>query len=208
VLPTDAPAPPRPRAKPRLIAGVDEAGRGPLAGPVAVAAVILNPRRRIDGLDDSKKLTEARREALFPLIQERALAWRIEFVEVEEIDRINIFQATMTGMRRALLALAPQADLARVDGNHLPKGLPCRGEALIGGDAIEPSIMAASILAKVARDRLMQQLHQSWPQYGFDRHKGYSTAAHLTALRTHGPCPQHRRSFAPVRIEAEQRSLF
>ncbi|SDX02635.1 RNase HII [Lysobacter enzymogenes] len=198
----------RPRAKPRLIAGVDEAGRGPLAGPVAVAAVILHPRRRIDGLDDSKKLTETKREALFPLIQERALAWRIEFVEVEEIDRINIFQATMAGMRRALLALAPQADLARVDGNHLPKGLPCPGEALIGGDALEPSIMAASILAKVARDRLMLQLHDTWPQYGFDRHKGYSTAAHLAALRAHGPCPQHRRSFAPVRIEAEQRSLF
>lgn len=198
---------PRPR-KPRLVAGVDEAGRGPLAGPVAVAAVILHPRRRIDGLDDSKKLTEARREALFPLIQERALAWRIEFVEVEEIDRINIFQATMAGMRRALLALAPQAELARVDGNHLPRDLPCRGEALVGGDAIEPAIMAASILAKVARDRLMQQLHQTWPHYGFDRHKGYSTAAHLAALQAHGPCPQHRRSFAPVRVEAEQRSLF
>ncbi|QWP74647.1 ribonuclease HII [Lysobacter sp. K5869] len=196
------------RRKPRLIAGVDEAGRGPLAGPVAVAAVILHPRRRIDGLDDSKKLTEAKREALFPLIQERALAWRIEFVEVEEIDRINIFQATMAGMCRALTGLNPQADLARVDGNHLPKGLPCRGEALIGGDAIEPAIMAASILAKVARDRLMQQLHETWPHYGFDRHKGYSTAAHLAALQAHGPCPQHRRSFAPVRDAFVQTELF
>ena len=196
------------RARPRRIAGVDEAGRGPLAGPVAVAAVILNPRRRIDGLDDSKKLTEARREALFPLIQERALAWRIEFVEVEEIDRINIFQATMTGMRRAVLALDPSADLVRVDGNHLPAGLPCRGEALIGGDALEPSIMAASILAKVARDRMMRGLHQQYPHYGFDQHKGYSTAAHLAALTAHGPCPQHRRSFAPVRIAEDQLVLF
>ncbi|MEI2455930.1 ribonuclease HII [Lysobacter firmicutimachus] len=208
VPPTDASAPTRPRAKPRLIAGIDEAGRGPLAGPVAVAAVILHPRRRIDGLDDSKKLTEARREALFPLIQQRALAWRIEFVEVEEIDRVNIFQATMSGMRRALLALAPGADLVRVDGNHLPPGLPCPGEALIGGDALEPSIMAASILAKVARDRLMRELHAQYPHYGFDQHKGYSTAAHLAALNAHGPCPQHRRSFAPVRIAEGQLALF
>ncbi|WP_223619337.1 ribonuclease HII [Lysobacter sp. ESA13C] len=198
----------RARAKPRLIAGVDEAGRGPLAGPVSVAAVILNPRRRIDGLDDSKKLSEARREALYPLILERALAWRIEFVEVEEIDRINIFQATMTGMRRAVIGLAPVADLVRVDGNHLPQGLPCRGEALIGGDATEPAIMAASILAKVARDRMMRSLHERYPQYGFDQHKGYSTAAHLAALSAHGPCPHHRRSFAPVRTAYENLSLF
>ncbi|WP_057919992.1 ribonuclease HII [Lysobacter antibioticus] len=198
----------RTRAKPRLIAGVDEAGRGPLAGPVSVAAVILNPRRRIDGLDDSKKLSEARREALYPLILERALAWRIEFVEVEEIDRINIFQATMTGMRRAVIGLAPVADLVRVDGNHLPQGLPCRGEALIGGDATEPAIMAASILAKVARDRMMRSLHQRYPQYGFDQHKGYSTAAHLAALSAHGPCPHHRRSFAPVRTAYKNLSLF
>ncbi|ALN80052.1 ribonuclease HII family protein [Lysobacter antibioticus] len=200
--------PVRTRAKPRLIAGVDEAGRGPLAGPVSVAAVILNPRRRIDGLDDSKKLSEARREALYPLILERALAWRIEFVEVEEIDRINIFQATMTGMRRAVIGLAPVADLVRVDGNHLPQGLPCRGEALIGGDATEPAIMAASILAKVARDRMMRSLHQRYPQYGFDQHKGYSTAAHLAALSAHGPCPHHRRSFAPVRTAYKNLSLF
>ncbi|WP_255595396.1 ribonuclease HII [Lysobacter sp. BMK333-48F3] len=198
----------RPRAKPRLIAGVDEAGRGPLAGPVAVAAVILNPRRRIEGLDDSKKLTEARREALFPLIQERALAWRIELVEVEEIDRINIFHATMTGMRRAVLALNPGADLVRVDGNRLPSGLPCAAQALVGGDALEPSIMAASILAKVARDRIMRGLHEQYPHYGFDQHKGYSTAAHLAALNAHGPCPQHRRSFAPVRIAEGQLALF
>lgn len=201
-------ASPRSRAKRRLIAGVDEAGRGPLAGPVSVAAVILNPRRRIDGLDDSKKLSEARREALYPLILERALAWRIEFVEVGEIDRINIFQATMLGMCRAVQALTPQAQFVRVDGNHLPKGLPCDGEALIGGDASEPAIMAASILAKVARDRAMHELHRQFPQYGFDRHKGYSTPLHMAALNRHGPCPQHRRSFAPVRAALEQPPLF
>ncbi len=198
----------RTRARPRLVAGVDEAGRGPLAGPVAVAAVILHPRRRIDGLDDSKKLSERKREALYELILGRALAWRIEWVEVEEIDRINIFQATMLGMRRAVAALAPAADWVRVDGNHLPAGLPCRGEALVGGDGLEPSIMAASILAKVARDRLMCELHGRFPHYGFDRHKGYSTAAHLAALAAHGPCPAHRRSFAPVRQSQVQAELF
>ncbi|KAF1715294.1 ribonuclease HII [Pseudoxanthomonas wuyuanensis] len=184
----------------RLIAGVDEAGRGPLAGPVSVAAVILDPERPIDGLDDSKKLSEAKREALYPLIVERALAWRIEFVDVEEIDRINILQATMEGMRRALCALRPSPELARIDGNRAPKRLPCAFETLIGGDALDQAIMAASILAKVARDRHMRQLHARWPQYGFDHHKGYSTPAHLAALTQHGPCPQHRRSFAPVRL--------
>lgn len=181
------------------IAGVDEAGRGPLAGPVSVAAVILDPARPIAGLDDSKKLTEARREALYPLIVERALAWRIEFVEADEIDRLNILQATLTGMRRALEGLAPTAELARIDGNRLPKGLPCPAVALVGGDAIDSAIMAASILAKVARDRRMLELHARWPHYGFDRHKGYPSPAHLAALREHGPCPEHRRSFAPVR---------
>lgn len=181
------------------VAGVDEAGRGPLAGPVSVAAVILDPARPIAGLDDSKKLTEARREALFPLIVERALAWRIEFVEADEIDRLNILQATLAGMRRALEGLTPAAELARIDGNRLPKGLPCPAVALVGGDAIDPAIMAASILAKVARDRRMVELHATWPHYGFDRHKGYPSPLHLAALREHGPCPQHRRSFAPVR---------
>ena len=180
------------------IAGVDEAGRGPLAGPVAVAAVILDPARTIDGLNDSKKLTERRREALFPLIRERALAWRIEFVEAEEIDALNILQATLTGMRRALQALAPAAGLALIDGNRLPKDLPCPAEAVVGGDGLDPAIMAASILAKVARDRAMVELHAQYPHYGFDRHKGYPSAQHLAALREHGPCPQHRRSFAPV----------
>lgn len=187
------------RTRPLRIAGVDEAGRGPLAGPVSVAAVILDPDRPIDGLNDSKQLSEAAREALFPLIRERALAWRIEFVEREEIDRLNILQATLTGMRRALEALSPAADLARIDGNRLPKDLPCAAEALVGGDALEPAIMAASILAKVARDARMRELHVQWPQYGFDRHKGYPSPAHLAALAAHGPCPEHRRSYAPVR---------
>jgi ribonuclease HII len=184
------------------IAGVDEAGRGPLAGPVTVAAVILDPARPIDGLDDSKKLSEAKREALYPLILERALAWRIEFVEAEEIDRLNILQATLTGMRRALEGLTPRADAARIDGNKLPRDLPCPAEALVGGDAIEPAIMAASILAKVARDRHMIELHARYPEYGFDRHKGYPSPVHLAALQTHGPCPEHRRSYAPVRTAA------
>ncbi|RNF81715.1 ribonuclease HII [Montanilutibacter psychrotolerans] len=182
------------------VAGVDEAGRGPLAGPVTVAAVILDPARPIDGLNDSKKLSEPRREALYPLIVERALAWRIEFVEPAEIDELNILQATMVGMRRAVAALAPAAQLARIDGNRVPQGLPCRGEALVGGDAIEPAIMAASILAKVARDRAMLALHTQFPLYRFDLHKGYPTAAHMAALVEHGPCVHHRRSFAPVRL--------
>ena len=187
------------RMRPLRIAGVDEAGRGPLAGPVTVAAVILDPDRPIDGLNDSKQLSEAAREALFPLIRERALAWRIEFVEREEIDRLNILQATLIGMHRALSALSPVADLARIDGNRLPKALPCAAEALVGGDALEPAIMAASILAKVARDARMRALHAQWPAYGFDRHKGYPSPVHLAALREHGPCPEHRRSYAPVR---------
>ncbi|MFT3669015.1 MAG: ribonuclease HII [Pseudoxanthomonas sp.] len=183
----------------RLVAGVDEAGRGPLAGPVAVAAVILDDARAIPGLNDSKQLSEAKREALFPLIQERALAWRVEFVEPDEIDRLNILQATLEGMRRAVMALQPFPDLVRIDGNRAPKGLNCMAETLVGGDAIEPAIMAASILAKVSRDRLMVQLHATFPQYGFDVHKGYPTPAHLSALAQHGPCTHHRRSFAPVR---------
>lgn len=188
-----------------LVAGVDEAGRGPLAGPVAVAAVILDPGNPITGLDDSKKLSEARRERLYPLIVARALAYRIEFVEVGEIDTLNILQATLVGMRRALCALAPAAQHARIDGNRLPRDLPCTAEAVVGGDAIDPAIMAASILAKVARDRFMRALHDAWPQYGFDRHKGYPSPLHLAALVAHGPCPQHRRSFAPVRAALSAR---
>jgi len=181
-----------------LIAGVDEAGRGPLAGPVSVAAVILPPRRPIRGLDDSKKLSEKKREALYPLIIERAVAWHIEFVDIEEIDRLNILHATMEGMRRALCALSPAANMARIDGNRLPRELPCAAEAVIGGDALVPAIMAASILAKVARDRLMMAMHDQFPAYGFAAHKGYATREHLSALATHGPCAHHRRSFMPV----------
>ena len=194
------------RTRPLRIAGVDEAGRGPLAGPVTVAAVILDPERPIDGLNDSKKLTEAKREALYPLIVERALAWRIEFVEADEIDALNILQATLIGMRRALQGLSLAADCARIDGNRLPPGLPCPAEAIIGGDAIEPAIMAASILAKVARDRHMQELHARYPQYGFDHHKGYPSPAHLAALAEHGPCSEHRRSYSPVRDAIQART--
>ena len=183
-----------------LVAGVDEAGRGPLAGPVAVAAVVFDPARpRINGLDDSKQLTAARREALYARIVERALAWQVVMVEVEEIDRLNIYHATMLGMRMAEEAVSHVAGLVRIDGNALPKGLPCRAETLVGGDRLDRTIMAASILAKVSRDRLMTQLHEQHPQYRFDLHKGYSTPAHLAALKAHGPCPHHRRSFAPVR---------
>ncbi|GHA75504.1 ribonuclease HII [Lysobacter bugurensis] len=184
----------------RYVAGVDEAGRGPLAGPVVVAAVVFAPGRTpINGLADSKQLCAERREALYDRIVQRALAWHVVSVEVEDIDRINIFQATMLGMRRAVEAVAHVAELARVDGNALPRGLPCPAEAWVGGDARDRAIMAASILAKVTRDRTMIKMHSTWPQYGFDRHKGYSTPEHLAALAQHGPCPHHRRSFAPVR---------
>lgn len=189
------------------VAGVDEAGRGPLAGPVAVAAVILDPTRPIAGLDDSKKLNPVRREALYPLIVERAQAWHVELVAVGEIDQLNILQATLAGMRRCVEALGPQVELARIDGNAVPKGMPCMAEAIVGGDALEPAIMAASILAKVARDRLMVELHAQHPQYGFDVHKGYPTPAHLAALTQHGPCPHHRLSFAPVRLAATRFGL-
>lgn len=181
-----------------LVAGVDEAGRGPLAGPVSVAAVILDPSRPIDGLGDSKRLTERKREALYPLIIEQAVAWRIEFVECDEIDTLNILQATMTGMRRVIAGLLPCAGHALIDGNRIPEGLVCPATAIVGGDALEPAIMAASILAKVARDARMRELHALHPHYGFDRHKGYPSAMHLEALALHGPCQQHRRSFAPV----------
>ena len=180
------------------IAGVDEAGRGPLAGPLLVAAVILDPSKPIDGLDDSKKLSEARRESLYPLIIERALAHCIVVVSIEEIDRINIFQATMAGMSRAVAGLALTAIEALIDGNKLPKDLPCPGRAIVGGDALEPAISAASILAKVTRDRMMVAMDADHPAYGFASHKGYATPAHLSALLQHGPCALHRRSFAPV----------
>jgi ribonuclease HII len=182
-----------------VIAGVDEAGRGPLAGPVVVAAVILDPARVIRGLNDSKQLDEATREKLFDRIVERALAFSVVFVEREEIDAINIFQATMTGMTRALMALSLAPTRALVDGNRLPRTLPCTGRAVIGGDATEPAISAASILAKVSRDRHMKALDLLHPGYGFAKHKGYGVPEHLQALDRLGPCDAHRRSFAPVR---------
>ena len=189
-----------PVAPPRAIAGVDEAGRGPLAGPVVVAAVVLGPGRTpVNGLADSKQLCARRREELYERIIARAVAWKVVSVEVEEIDRINIYHATMEGMRRAIEGVRHACKLARVDGNALPRALPCPAEAWVGGDARDRAIMAASILAKVTRDRLMVGMHEAWPQYGFASHKGYACPAHLAALAEHGPCPQHRRSFAPVR---------
>ena len=182
-----------------FVAGVDEAGRGPLAGPVACAAVILDPRRRIRGLGDSKALCVEERERLAPIIRERCLAWQVVFVERDEIDTLNILWATMEGMRRALAALAPAAQRAQIDGDRVPPALGCPARAVVGGDAIEPAIMAASILAKVARDRHMAELHLRFPDYGFDRNKGYATPDHLAALRRVGPCEVHRQSFAPVR---------
>jgi ribonuclease HII len=182
-----------------LVAGVDEAGRGPLAGPVVCAAVILDPQHTIPGLGDSKALRESVRERLFAQIQREAMAWHVEFVEAEEVDRLNIFQATLAGMARAVGKLHPAPSQALIDGTHVPPGLPCRAEALIKGDAREPAIMAASILAKVSRDRHMRQLHARYPAYGFERHKGYPTPDHLEALRRFGPCVEHRKSFAPVR---------
>ncbi|MGY3265114.1 ribonuclease HII [Lysobacter sp. HA35] len=194
------------------IAGVDEAGRGPLAGPVVVAAVVFSPGRTpINGLNDSKQLIAERRDVLAVRIRERAIAFHIAVIDVGTIDRINIFHATMLGMRECVEAVRHAADIARIDGNVVPKGLPCAGEAWIGGDARCRSIMAASILAKTHRDALMVEIHARWPQYGFDQHKGYSTPQHLAALAKHGPCPEHRRSFAPVRssepVVDEQRAM-
>ncbi len=181
------------------IAGVDEAGRGPLAGPLMVAAVVLDPARPVHGIDDSKRLTEARREALFDRIIESALGWHIERIEPAEIDRINILQATLNGMRDCLRRLNSTPALALIDGNRLPLNLPCAARAIVRGDALEPAIGAASILAKVSRDRAMRVLHRDYPGYGFDLHKGYPTALHLQRLNELGHCPAHRLSYAPVR---------
>ena len=180
-----------------LIAGVDEAGRGPLAGPVVAAAVILDARNPIEGLADSKTLTAARREKLFDQICARSLCCSIASASVEEIDRLNILQATMLAMRRAVLGLRLTPIKVLVDGNRLPV-LEVLAEAIVKGDALIPAISAASILAKVHRDRWCAQLHLQFPQYGFAAHKGYGTGQHLAALREHGACPEHRRSFAPV----------
>ena len=180
-----------------LICGVDEAGRGPLAGPVYAAAVILDPARRIPGVADSKILRPAKREALAALIKERAIAWSVAFASVEEIDRLNIFHASMLAMRRAVEGLAVRPDEAWVDGNHCPD-LSCRTKAIVDGDALHRPISAASILAKTARDAEMTALHERYPDYRFDRHKGYATVEHLAALARVGPCEIHRRSFHPV----------
>ena len=185
-----------------LMAGVDEAGRGPLAGPVVAAAVILNPQDPIAGLADSKKLSEARRENLFPQVKARSLAWAVAWSDADEIDSLNILHATMLAMRRSLLGLAVMPDHVQVDGNRCPSlagtGLSCTIEAIVGGDALVPEISAASILAKVTRDRMMKGLDVVYPGYGFAGHKGYPTAAHRKCLEQIGPSPIHRRTFSPV----------
>jgi len=180
------------------VCGVDEAGRGPLAGPVYAAAVILDPAKPIAGLKDSKLLSPSRREMLFELIHERAIAYSIASASVEEIDHLNILHATMLAMQRAVEGLRVRADEAWIDGNRCPK-LACRARAFVQGDRLYPVISAASILAKTARDAEMLRMHERYPQYGFDRHKGYPTAEHLELLRQHGASAIHRRSFAPVR---------
>ena len=182
---------------PGLVAGVDEAGRGPLAGPVVAAAVILDPRKRIRGLADSKVLTPARRERLYEQILDKALCCSIALATVEEIDRLNILQATLMAMQRAVAGLRLPPAKVLVDGNRLP-ALNVLAEAIVDGDAKVASISAASILAKVHRDRWCREIDAQWPQYGFAAHKGYGTAAHLAALQAHGACEHHRRSFAPV----------
>jgi len=182
-----------------MIVGVDEVGRGPLAGPVVTAAVILDPNNPIEGLNDSKKLTEKRREQLVPIIKERALAWALGRAEPEEIDQINILQATLLAMSRAVAALSIQPSHALVDGNQAPK-LTCPVTTIIKGDQTEAAISAASILAKVARDHEMQEMEQHYPGYGFAKHKGYPTKQHQQALLKLGVTPIHRRSFKPVQM--------
>ena len=181
------------------IAGVDEAGRGPLVGTVVAAAVILDPNNPIAGLNDSKKLSEKKREKLFIEIQEKALAWAIAEASPAEIDELNILQASLLAMRRAVEALQLQPDQVLVDGNKIPQGLNMPCEAVVGGDALHAEISAASILAKVTRDRQMLELDQKFPQFGFAKHKGYPTKAHFEAIALHGVTAEHRRSFGPVR---------
>lgn len=193
-LPWDAPG---------LVAGVDEVGRGPLVGPVVAAAVILDDERPVQGLRDSKALSPRRRERLHDEIMARALCVSIAEASAEEIDRLNILNATLLAMRRAVERLRLPPRLVLVDGNRLPL-LKVPAQAIVKGDATVPAISAASIVAKVHRDRWCAALHERWPHYGFDGHKGYPTPVHLHALREHGPCPEHRRSFAPVR-EATRR---
>ena len=181
-----------------VVCGVDEAGRGPLAGPVYAAAVILGTACSLSGLADSKALSAARRVTLAAAIRREAVAWAVASATVEEIDRLNILHATMLAMQRAVAALDSMPTEALIDGNRCPQ-LGCRARAVVRGDALVPEIMAASILAKTERDAHMLDLHAQYPGYGFDRHKGYPTAAHIAALMALGPSPEHRRSFAPVR---------
>ncbi len=185
------------------VAGVDEVGRGPLAGPVAAAAVILDPERLPKGVNDSKLLERETREELYETILERSIAVAVAFVSAAEIDRINIRQASLLAMRRALAALAVAPRHVFIDGNDLPASLCCAGETIVDGDAKSISIAAASIVAKVTRDRLMRRLCSVYPVYGFSRHVGYSTEEHLLAIAKHGPCPYHRLSFSPFRPAAE-----
>lgn len=180
-----------------LVAGVDEAGRGPLAGPVVAAAVILDPRRPIAGLADSKTLTAKQREHLFNEIRQYALAWSVARARVTEIDRINILQATFLAMQRAIAGLKILPQIALIDGDRCP-AFPCMAKAIIRGDETEPAISAASIVAKVLRDRLMQMLDRQYPKYGFEQNKGYATVQHVEALKRYGACRVHRRSFKPV----------
>jgi ribonuclease HII len=182
-----------------LIAGTDEAGRGPLVGSVVAAAVILDPNKPIAGLNDSKKLTEKKREQLFVEIQEKALAWAIAESSAQEIDELNILQASLLAMRRAVEALSIQPEHVLIDGNKLVQGLKMSCEAVIGGDALHAEISAASILAKVTRDRQMVELDAKYPQFGFAKHKGYPTKAHFEAIAAHGVIAEHRRSFGPVK---------
>ncbi|MFN3715406.1 MAG: ribonuclease HII [Thiobacillus sp.] len=192
---------------PTGLAGVDEAGRGPLAGPVVAAAVMLDPQRRIDGLRDSKKLSATARERLADHIRRDALAWCVAEASVQEIDTLNILDATMLAMRRAVDGLGRAPDEVWVDGNRCPQW-PWRSQAVVKGDDKVAAIAAASILAKTERDRFMRRLHELHPQYGFARHMGYGTAQHLEALKAHGACPHHRRSFAPVKLVLAQSCLF
>ena len=185
-------------AKVEIICGIDEAGRGPLAGPVCAAAVVLDPARPIAGLNDSKQLSEKKRDTLAPLIRENALAWAVGWASVEEIDEYNIRQANFLAMKRAFMGLSLAPTLALVDGKD-PPPLSCKVTCIIGGDALEPAISAASILAKTARDAVMVELCAKYPGYGFSQHKGYGSASHIEAIRHLGPSPAHRRTFAPVR---------
>lgn len=181
-----------------LTGGVDEAGRGPLAGPVFAACVILHPNRHIDGLADSKTLSEKKRDALAITIKEKSAAWAIAWASVQEIDQLNILQASLLAMKRAVKNLPFMPDIVLVDGNQKPR-LTCNVQTIIRGDSLVPAISAASILAKTARDAEMHRMHQCFPHYGFDQHKGYPTKQHLAALQLHGACTIHRHSFAPVK---------